>query len=139
MQHERHTLEAVIKARALLAEARSEGETLTAQTAISSALKSLARGKLVNYDPYEFVTLTEAGRRNAEEVAGRHRMLQAFFVDVLGLSDESAGANACRIEHAALLGGQATEHVGRIAARRRRRSLLLHVPSEVLTALCACR
>lgn len=41
MEHERQTLEAVIKARSLLSSARSEGEVIQSENAISQALKSL--------------------------------------------------------------------------------------------------
>lgn len=67
---------------------------------VTSALKSLARQKLVNYDPYQFVTLTERGLELAEAVTHRHSQLRRFLVDVLGIEPEVAEANACRIEHA---------------------------------------
>ena len=67
---------------------------------VSSALKSLSRRKLVNYDPYQFVTLTDAGRELAEQVSRRHHDLRRFLVDVLGIDEPAAGANACRMEHA---------------------------------------
>lgn len=41
MQHERETLEAVVKARSLIAGAGSEGEKLSAQNALSDTLRSL--------------------------------------------------------------------------------------------------
>ena len=67
---------------------------------VTGALRTLAEKKLVNYAPYELVTLTEEGKRFAEKVVGRHRALKEFFSTVLGLSDKVAGENACRIEHA---------------------------------------
>lgn len=67
---------------------------------VTSALKILSKRKLVNYDPYEFVTLTEPGRALAEQIARRHDDLTSFLVDVLGLSPQTAQANACRMEHA---------------------------------------
>lgn len=41
MQHERQTLEAVIKARSMLSDARAAGDVIRAENAISQALKSL--------------------------------------------------------------------------------------------------
>ena len=41
MRHERQTLEAVTKARAMITDARNEGETFAAHNAVSGALKSL--------------------------------------------------------------------------------------------------
>ncbi len=67
---------------------------------VSTALKSLAKRGLVNYDPYEAVTLTTRGREVAEGVSQRHHLLRRFLTDVLGLDSETADANACRMEHA---------------------------------------
>ncbi len=67
---------------------------------VTGALRVLADKKLVNYAPYELITLTEGGKRLAEKVVGRHRALKEFFVTVLGLDEKEAGENACRIEHA---------------------------------------
>lgn len=67
---------------------------------VTSALKSLSKQKLVNYDPYQFVTLTDRGLQLAEDVTRRHGQLRRFLVDVLGIDPAVAEANACRIEHA---------------------------------------
>ncbi len=67
---------------------------------VTAALKSLAKRKLVKYDPYQVVTLTAAGRGMAEEINSRHRFLRQFLTGVLGLDSDVAEANACRLEHA---------------------------------------
>ena len=67
---------------------------------VTVALKALSQRKLVNYDPYEVITLTDHGREVAEEISRRHFVLRRFLTDVLGLDGESAEANACRMEHA---------------------------------------
>ena len=69
-------------------------------SAVTAALKALAKRDLVNYDPYELVTLTGPGRAAASRVDSRHRTLRRFLIEVLGIQDERAEANACRIEHA---------------------------------------
>ena len=70
-------------------------------SAVTAALKALAKQELINYEPYQFITLTDRGREVANEISSRHRVLREFFTDVLGLDDETAEANACRMEHAA--------------------------------------
>ena len=70
-------------------------------SSVSTALKALAQRELVNYDPYQVITLTDRGREVAEEISQRHTVLRRFFVEVLGLDAEMAEANACRMEHAA--------------------------------------
>lgn len=67
---------------------------------VSVALRALAGRGLVNYDPYQVVTLTEQGQRLGNAIDHRHRVLGEFFARVLGLDDATAQANACRIEHA---------------------------------------
>ena len=63
------------------------------------ALRQLSARGLVNYDPYQFITLTESGRSAGEDIDRRHHVLQGFLVDVLGMDQETARANACRMEH----------------------------------------
>ena len=69
------------------------------KSAVTAALKSLAKRDLVNYAPYEFITLTDRGRELAKEVDRRHQVLRRFLMEVLGLEAEVAEANACRMEH----------------------------------------
>lgn len=67
---------------------------------VTAALRSLSKRGLVNYDPYQFVTLTDRGQEAAEQISRRHDLLRRFLVDVLGLDEASAEGNACRMEHA---------------------------------------
>jgi len=71
-----------------------------AMPSVTEALRNLAKRGLVNYSPYEHVTLSEHGRRLATGVRKRHGVLRRFFGEVLGVDDALADANACRIEHA---------------------------------------
>lgn len=66
---------------------------------VSGALKSLARGGLVNYVPYDLVTLTEEGKKVAHEVIHRHTLLREFFIDILGVNVKEAESAACSVEH----------------------------------------
>ena len=65
----------------------------------STALKHLAGAGLVNYDPYELVTLTPKGESLAEKIRGRHVALADFLRGVLAVDEATAEANACRMEH----------------------------------------
>jgi len=67
---------------------------------VTGALQVLSRRKLVNYQPYQDITLTAEGRRLAEGVVSRHQTLHSFFVDVLDVDEEVAQRAACRMEHA---------------------------------------
>ena len=76
------------------------GRLGVAMPSVTGALRTLGERGLVNYSPYELVTLSGPGRRLAEKIAGRHRVLHRFFTEVLGVEEALAAENACRIEHA---------------------------------------
>jgi len=84
----------------------ARGKDITARLKVSGAsvteaLRSLAKKGLINYAPYEVITLTDAGRTTAEDVVRRHTALKKFFVEVLAIEDEIAEDGACKIEHTA--------------------------------------
>jgi DtxR family Mn-dependent transcriptional regulator len=76
---------------------------------VSSMLKSLAEAKsedgqirppLVNYKPYEGISLTEEGRRIALRMLRRHRLIELFLVQTLNLSWDQVHEEAENMEHA---------------------------------------
>ena len=69
------------------------------QPTVTGALRNLAEMELVNYKPYEVVTMTSQGRQLARGVRRRHELLSRFFTDVLGLPPATAESDACRVEH----------------------------------------
>jgi DtxR family Mn-dependent transcriptional regulator len=69
-------------------------------SSVTGALKSLSEKGLVNYAPYDVITLTAAGRTVAAEVTSRHVMIRRFFVDILGIPEAEAETVACKVEHA---------------------------------------
>jgi DtxR family Mn-dependent transcriptional regulator len=69
-------------------------------SSVTQALRSLSEKKLVNYAPYDVITLTDSGQRIALDVVKRHKTLSAFLNKVLGLSENEADEGACRMEHA---------------------------------------
>lgn len=71
------------------------------RSSVTEAFRSLAQKGLINYAPYEMVTLTRHGEEVAEDVIRRHRALKDFFIKVLAVSDKIAEDGACRIEHTA--------------------------------------
>jgi len=71
------------------------------RSSVTEAFRSLAQKGLINYSPYEVITLTPAGKEMAEDVIRRHRALKDFFLKVLAVDEKTAEEGACRIEHAA--------------------------------------
>ncbi|MBC8432970.1 MAG: metal-dependent transcriptional regulator [Desulfobacterales bacterium] len=66
---------------------------------VTSALKNLKEKKLINYEPYSFITLTPKGKKLAKEITHRHTVLRDFLLMILQLDEETAEATACRMEH----------------------------------------
>jgi DtxR family Mn-dependent transcriptional regulator len=66
---------------------------------VSSALALLSKKKLVNYEKYDYVELTEEGRRVAGALRTRHAVLKKFLKDVLAVDEENAEKDSCDMEH----------------------------------------
>ena len=70
------------------------------RASVTGALRVLKQKGLANYKPYDYVTLTDKGRSTAAEIAKKHKILQAFFIDILGVEPDIAQQAACKAEHA---------------------------------------
>lgn len=66
----------------------------------TTMVKALAESGLVHYEPYMGVRLTEAGEKLASLVLRRHRLIELFLVQVLGMSWAEVHDEAERLEHA---------------------------------------
>jgi DtxR family Mn-dependent transcriptional regulator len=69
-------------------------------SSVTQALRSLSDKGLVNYAPYDLITLTEDGQQAAVGVVERHQALRWFLQEVLGLDAAQAEDDACKLEHA---------------------------------------
>jgi DtxR family Mn-dependent transcriptional regulator len=67
---------------------------------VTGALRQLAEKELINYTPYDVVTLTPSGSRLAKKIAGKHNALLNFFTNVLDIPRAEAEDFACNMEHA---------------------------------------
>ena len=65
---------------------------------VSRAIGLLKEGGYVRTDDDGFLHLTEEGLETARKTYERHKTLTAFFVK-LGVSEETAAEDACKIEH----------------------------------------
>ena len=70
------------------------------RASVTGALRVLKKKGLANYEPYDYVTLTEPGRTAAAEIASKHDILKSFFINVLGVEPDVAQKAACKAEHA---------------------------------------
>lgn len=68
-------------------------------SSVTSALRTLGNLGLINYAPYDLITLTEKGEKAARGIVGKHNALKKFLTDVLGVESSEAEDAACRMEH----------------------------------------
>lgn len=66
---------------------------------ISRAMNILKQAELIEIDKKGFITLTETGQIKAEKVLERHIIITNFLTEHLGVNQETAEIDACRIEH----------------------------------------
>jgi DtxR family Mn-dependent transcriptional regulator len=69
-------------------------------SSVTGALRLLSERGLINYAPYDLITLTSEGKKVAEEVVHRHNTLREFFMNVLLVDEADAELSACKMEHA---------------------------------------
>ncbi|PID41212.1 MAG: DtxR family transcriptional regulator [Proteobacteria bacterium] len=68
-------------------------------SSVTGALRTLGSMGLINYAPYDLITLTEKGNIVAKDIVNRHKALERFLVNVLGIDEREADEAACRMEH----------------------------------------
>jgi DtxR family transcriptional regulator, Mn-dependent transcriptional regulator len=66
----------------------------------TTMVKTLAESGLVRYEPYAGVRLTKAGEKLAALVLRRHRLVELFLVNVMGMSWTEVHDEAEALEHA---------------------------------------
>lgn len=66
---------------------------------VSRAVGLLKNGEYILVEPDGSITLTPAGQEIAEKIYERHTVLSELLVK-MGVSIETAAADACRLEHA---------------------------------------
>jgi len=84
----------------IVAQANKIAEFLqVSKSSVSSALNRLSKKGLINYTPYEAISLTNKGKAVARRVLNRHEEIKNFLTDVLAINETTAQVNACRLEH----------------------------------------
>ena len=66
---------------------------------VTSMVKKLAKKKLVHYESYKPLRLTEKGKREAGLIIRKHRLTEMFLVDKMKLGWEDVHDIAEQIEH----------------------------------------
>jgi DtxR family Mn-dependent transcriptional regulator len=71
-----------------------------AKSTVSTTLRRLAADGYVDYTPYGEIGLTPEGTRLATAVVRRHRLIETYLVDRLGLGWDEVHVEADLLEHA---------------------------------------
>ncbi len=66
---------------------------------VTGMIKKLADMRLVAYEPYQGVVLTEAGRKIALEVIRHHRLIELYLAEALGVPWDQVHEEADKWEH----------------------------------------
>ncbi len=94
-------LEAILKIREKKGMVRSidiVNELGFSKPSISVAMKRLRENGYITMDGDNYISLTDTGRDIAEKIYTRHKTLTRFLVR-LGVDEETAEKDACKIEH----------------------------------------
>lgn len=70
-----------------------------APASVTESLQKLAQERYVRYEAYRGTRLTSKGRAIASKVSRKHRLLERFLTDVLGLDPSRVHPQACAMEH----------------------------------------
>lgn len=70
-----------------------------APASVTGMVKKLATMKLVVHQPYQGVTLTQAGEKIALEVVRHHRLVESYLSEALGVPWDQVHAEADKWEH----------------------------------------
>lgn len=65
---------------------------------VSVAMKNLREKAYITVSENGYISLTESGRRRAENVLERHTILSDWLISI-GVSRQTALEDACRVEH----------------------------------------
>ncbi|MDO5134464.1 MAG: metal-dependent transcriptional regulator [Eubacteriales bacterium] len=68
------------------------------KSSVSVAMKNLREKKHITVTPEGYIYLTPSGQEIADMIYERHQLLSSWLTR-LGVNEETATADACRIEH----------------------------------------
>ncbi len=71
-----------------------------APASVTQMIHKLSRQGYVRHEPYHGTKLSPKGRRLAKRIARRHRILERFLSDMVGVDTEAGHDQACKMEHA---------------------------------------
>lgn len=85
---------------------------------VFGAINVLKEGGYIEQESYGDITLTKKGAQKAREIYAKHTALTEFLITTLGVSEETAEEDACKIEHD--LSEETTQKLLKFVADRRK-------------------
>ena len=73
-------------------------EMKVSKPSVSRAVALLKGSGYITFDPNGMILLTDSGSDVAEKIYERHKLLSKFLISI-GVKDETASHDACKIEH----------------------------------------
>ncbi|MGQ9587580.1 MAG: metal-dependent transcriptional regulator [Thermoplasmata archaeon] len=71
-----------------------------APASVTEMLHKLARQGYIRHEPYKGAVLRPKGMKIACKLARKHRLLERFLTDIVGVTGRSRHEQACKMEHA---------------------------------------
>ena len=68
------------------------------KASVNSAINVLANEKLINYEPYSEITLTEKGEEEAIKIIEAYDIVKLFLTDIIGANKENVDEEAKEIK-----------------------------------------
>lgn len=69
------------------------------KASVNKAIGILKDAGMVDQQYYGMITLTPLGKTCAQAVDTRHKVIKRFLIEVLGVDNETADQDACKMEH----------------------------------------
>ena len=69
------------------------------KASVVSAVSNLQGQNFLKHERYGYITLTDSGKRTAEKIYSKHKILLKFLTVHLKLDEEKAREEACKMEH----------------------------------------
>lgn len=66
---------------------------------VNRAVNTLTQNGYLEHETYGSITITPMGESYAANVLRRHKLIKQFLVDTLGVDEENAEKDACKMEH----------------------------------------
>tara|TARA_B100000965_G_C19088129_1_gene539362 strand:+ start:104 stop:466 length:363 start_codon:yes stop_codon:yes gene_type:complete len=69
------------------------------KASVNRAVKKLCKEGYIDHQPYGLIFITETGTKKAQDICLRQEIITKYLTKTLGIDNETAFAEACKIEH----------------------------------------